>query len=162
LVGLNKFLKTFNKKKTNTIFMQVKQAMTKQVLVTSPDFSVRSAAKIMAEQRVGSLVVQQDDKIVGIITELDIIWKVVANDKDPNTTTVEEVMTKKVITIRADQTLEEASALMVEHKIKKLPVLEKDKLVGIITATDLISVQPKMIEILANLLLFEEKKSVAG
>lgn len=142
--------------------MQVKQAMTKQVLVTSPDFSVRSAAKIMAEQRVGSLVVQQDDKIVGIITELDIIWKVVANDKDPNTTTVEEVMTKKVITIRADQTLEEASALMVEHKIKKLPVLEKDKLVGIITATDLISVQPKMIEILANLLLFEEKKSVAG
>jgi len=142
--------------------MQVKQAMTRNVLVTSPDFSVRSAAKVMAEQRVGSLVVQQDNKIVGIITELDIIWKVVANDKDPNTTTVGEVMSKKVITIRADQTLEEASALMVEHKIKKLPVLEKDKLVGIITATDLISVQPKMIEILANLLLFEEKKSVAG
>jgi len=142
--------------------MQVKQAMTRNVLVTSPDFSVRSAAKVMAEQRVGSLVVQQDNKIVGIITELDIIWKVVANDKDPNITTVGEVMSKKVITIRADQTLEEASALMVEHKIKKLPVLEKDKLVGIITATDLISVQPKMIEILANLLLFEEKKSVAG
>jgi CBS domain-containing protein len=142
--------------------MQVKQAMTKNVLVTNPTFSIRSAAKVMAEQRVGSLVVQENNKIVGIITELDIIWKVVANDKDPNTTTVGEIMSKKVITIRADQTIEEASALMVENKIKKLPVIEGDKLVGIITATDLISVQPKMIEELANLLLFEEKKSVAG
>jgi CBS domain-containing protein len=142
--------------------MQVKQAMTKNVLVTNPTFSVRSAAKIMAEQRVGSLVVQENNKIVGIITELDIIWKVVANDKDPNTTTVGEIMSKKVITIRADQTIEEASVLMVENKIKKLPVVENNKLVGIITATDLISVQPKMIEDLANLLLFEEKKSVAG
>ena len=67
-----------------------------------------------------------------------------------------------MVTVQANQTLEEASALMVENEIKKLPVLEKDKLVGIITATDLISVQPKMIETLANLLLFEEKKSVAG
>jgi CBS domain-containing protein len=142
--------------------MQVKQAMTKNVLVTSPTFSVRSVAKVMAEHRVGCLVVQDDNKIVGIITELDIIWKVVANDKDPNTTTVGDVMTKKVFTIRADQTLEEASALMIENKIKKLPVVENNKLVGIITATDMISVQPKMIDDLANLLLFEEKKSVAG
>jgi len=142
--------------------MLVKQAMTKQVLVTNPNATIRAVARVMAEHRVGCLVVLENDKIVGIITELDIIWKVVANDKDPSTTTVADVMSKKVVTVQANQTLEEASALMVEHEIKKLPVLEKDKLVGIITATDLISVQPKMIETLANLLLFEEKKSVAG
>jgi len=142
--------------------MIVKQAMTKQVLVTNPNTTIRDVARVMAEHRVGCLVVLENDKIVGIITELDIIWKVVANDKDPNTTNVADIMSKKVVTVQANQTLEEASALMVEHEIKKLPVLEKDKLVGIITATDLISVQPKMIETLANLLLFEEKKSVAG
>jgi signal-transduction protein with cAMP-binding, CBS, and nucleotidyltransferase domain len=58
--------------------------------------------------------------------------------------------------------LEDATALMVENNIKKLPVVDKGKLVGIITATDLISVQPKMIEDLAKLLLFEEKKEIAG
>ena len=142
--------------------MQVKQAMTTQVLVTDPNTTIRDVAKVMSNHRVGCLVVLEEKKIVGMITELDIIWKVVANDKDPNTTTVADIMTKEVVTVQADQTLEEASALMVEHEIKKLPVLEKDKLVGIITATDLISVQPKMIETLANLLLFEEKKSVAG
>ena len=142
--------------------MIVKQAMTKQVLVTNPNTTIRDVAKVMANHRVGCLVVMDETKIVGIITELDIIWKVVAGDLDPKITMVQEVMTKEVHTIRADQTLEEASHLMIEHKIKKLPVLEKDKLVGIITATDLISVQPKMIQTLANLLLFEEKKSVAG
>ncbi len=142
--------------------MQVKQAMTKQVLVTSPNTSIRDVAKVMANHRVGCLVVMGENKIVGIITELDIIWKVVAGDLDPKTTMVQEVMSKNVVTIQADQTLEEASHLMIENKIKKLPVLEKDKLVGIITATDLISVQPKMIQTLAKLLLFEEKKSVAG
>jgi len=142
--------------------MQVKQAMTKQVLVTSPNTTIRDVAKVMANHRVGCLVVMEENKIVGIITELDIIWKVVAGDLDPKTTMVQEIMSKKVVTVQADQTLEEASHLMIENEIKKLPVLEKDKLVGIITATDLISVQPKMIETLANLLLFEEKKSVAG
>jgi len=142
--------------------MQVKQAMTKNVLVTNPNTNIRDVAKVMTEHRIGCLVVMENKKIVGIITELDIIWKVVAEDKDPNTTTVGDIMTKEVYTVQADQTLEEASHIMVEHEIKKLPVLEKDKLVGIITATDMISVQPKMIETLANLLLFEEKKTVAG
>lgn len=143
--------------------MQVKQAMTKKVLVTAPDITIREVARIMAEHRVGCLIVLDNNKkIVGIITELDIIRKVVAGDKDPSTTTVEEVMSKEVYTVQADQTLEEASRIMIENNIKKLPVLENDKLVGILTATDLISVQPKMIETLANLLLFEEKKSVAG
>ncbi len=142
--------------------MLVKQAMTKNVLVTKPTLTIRDVAKVMSEHRVGCLVAMEDKKIVGIVTELDIICKVVAEDKDPNTTTVGDIMTKDVHTIRADQTLEEASQLMIEYKIKKLPVLEDDNLVGIITATDLISVQPKMIRSLANLLLFEEKKSVAG
>jgi CBS domain-containing protein len=136
--------------------------MTKNIMVIHPDTIVKDAAKIMTQERVGSLLVVEDDKLVGIVTELDIIWKVVAGDLDPKTTLIRDIMTKDVITVKANQTLEDATQIMVENKIKKLPVLEGDKLVGIITATDLISVQPKMIEALAKLMLFEEKKSVAG
>jgi len=93
---------------------------------------------------------------------LDIIWKVVSGNLDPNTTLVRDIMTKKVVAIKSDKTLEDVTHVMVERKIKKLPVLEDKKLVGIITATDVISVQPKLIEALAKLMLFEEKKLVAG
>ena len=142
--------------------MLVKEAMTKNVIVVNPDATIKDAAKIMTQQRVGSLLVIEGNKLVGIITELDIIWKVVAGDLDPKITLVRDVMTKQVVSVKANQTLEDATQIMVENSIKKLPVLEDDKLVGIITATDLISVQPKMIEALAKLLLFEEKKPAAG
>jgi len=142
--------------------MLVKEAMTKRVIIINPDNTIRDTAKMMSEQRVGCLVVVENGKLVGIITELDIIWKVVAGDLDPKITLVRDIMTKKVVTIGSDQTLEDATDLMVENKIKKLPVVENEKLVGIITATDIISIQPKMIESLAKLMLFEEKKSVAG
>jgi len=142
--------------------MLVKQAMTKKVIATKIKTPVRDVAKMMTKYRVGSVVVLDGDKIAGIITELDIIWKVVSADLNPNMTKVEDIMTKKVVTIEANKSLEDATALMVENNIKKLPVVDKGKLVGIITATDLISVQPKMIEDLAKLLLFEEKKEIAG
>ncbi len=142
--------------------MIVKQAMTKKVIATTTKTLVRDVARTMAKYRVGSIVVLEDEKIAGIVTELDIIWKVVASDLNPSMTKVDDIMTKKVITIDADKTLEDATQLMVDNKIKKLPVVDKGKLVGIITATDLISVQPKMIEALAKLLLFEEKKDIAG
>jgi len=142
--------------------MKVKNAMTKKVLVTKPDVSVREAAKVMTKYRVGSLVVVEKNELTGIVTELDMIWKVVAGDLDPNTTLVKDIMTKEVKTISADKTLEEAAEIMVHSKIKKLPVIKNKKLVGILTATDLISVQPKLLEALAKLMLFEEHESVAG
>ena len=142
--------------------MLVKEAMTKKVIVINPNTTIKDAAKIMSQYRVGSIVVLEDEKLVGIITELDIIWKVVASELDTKTTLVRDVMSKKVVTINADQTLEDATDVMVENKIKKLPVIEGNKIIGIITATDIISIQPKLIESLAKLMLFEEKKSVAG
>ena len=134
--------------------MLVKDAMNRRVIVIKPDATVREAARIMTKLRIGSLIVMEDDRIVGIITELDIIWKVVADDLNPNTTLVRDVMSRDVVTIKPDQTLEDAAELMVEKKIKKLPVVEDHRLVGILTATDLISVQPKLIEALAKLMLF--------
>ena len=143
--------------------MKVKHAMNRNVFVANPDVTVKEAAKIMTHYRIGSLIVMEDKKVVGIITELDILWKVVAGGLDPETTQIKDVMTKGVITIKADQTVEEAADLMVQKNVKKLPVLDDHKLVGIVTATDLISFQPKLIDALAKLLLFEEDHTkVAG
>ena len=137
--------------------------MNRKVFVANPDVTVKEAAKIMTQYRIGSLIVMEDKKIVGIITELDILWKVVAGGLDPETTQIKDVMTKNVITVQANQTVEEAAELMVEKKVKKLPVLDDHKLVGIVTATDLISFQPKLIDALAKMLLFrEDQTKVAG
>ena len=142
--------------------MLVKQAMNRKVVVTKPDVTVKEAAQIMSKFRIGCLVVLEGEKIVGIITERDVLRKVVATGLDASNTKIEQVMTKEVITIDSDKSIEDACSLMTEHDIKKLPVLEEGKLIGIITATDLISVQPKMIEALAKIMLFAEKKAVAG
>ena len=142
--------------------MLVRDAMNRKVIAIKPTATAREAAQIMTKYRIGSLLVMEDEKLLGIVTELDILWKIVAKNRDPETTLVNEIMTKEVITIKPDQTLEEAAQIMVEKRIKKLPVVENDKVVGIITATDLISIQPKLIEALAKLLLFTEKKPIAG
>jgi len=143
--------------------MKVKNAMNRKVFVANPDVTVKEAAKIMTHYRIGSLIVMEDKKVIGIITELDILWKVVAGGLDPETTQIKDVMTKNVITVQANQTVEEAAELMVEKKVKKLPVLDDHKLVGIVTATDLISFQPKLIDALAKMLLFrEDQTKVAG
>jgi CBS domain-containing protein len=142
--------------------MLVKDAMNKKVMVIKPNATAREAARAMAKYRIGSLLVIEKNRLVGIVTELDIIWKVVAGDLDPNTTLVKDIMTKKVIAIRPNKTLEDATHVMVEKRIKKLPVLDDKKLVGILTCTDLVTIQPKLIEALGKLMLFEEKKAVAG
>lgn len=136
--------------------------MNPRVVVSKPEITVKEAAQIMSKFRIGSLIILENEKIIGIVTERDVLRKVVATGLDPSTTRIKEIMTKDVITIEADKSIDDACSLMVENNIKRLPVMDGKKLVGIITVTDLISVQPKMIESLAKIMLFAEKRSIAG
>ncbi len=131
--------------------MFVREVMNKNVMTIKPDEILRKAAGMMSNYHIGSLVVVDNDKIVGILTERNVLVAV-ADGKDPELTTVEEVMAKKVVTISPGKTIEEAIGLMTEHKIKKLPVVDGEKLAGIITASDIIVVEPKLIEGIANLI----------
>ena len=142
--------------------MQVKDAMNPKVISASKDISIKEAARTLTKHEIGSLIIVEDEKIVGVITESDIIRKVVATGLDPSVTLVEEMMTKDVITIDADAELNDACQTMVDHKIKRLPVLDGGQLVGIITTTDIISVEPKLIEELGKIMLFSERQGVAG
>ncbi len=131
--------------------MLVKDVMNRNVIVAKPDVTVREASKVMAKFHIGSLIIQSAGKIIGIMTERDVL-QAVATGKDPETTLVEEIMSKNVITIEPDKKIEDAVELMIEHKIKKLPVVSEGKLVGIITASDIIVVEPKLIASIANLI----------
>lgn len=131
--------------------MIVRDVMNKDVMTAESEITVKEAAKIMSQHHVGSLVILKKEEIVGIVTERNILVAV-AEGKDAELTTVEEIMSKNVITVAPDKTIEDAVNIMVEHKIKKLPVVDAGKLIGIITASDIAVVEPKLIEGIVNLL----------
>ncbi|MBU5688462.1 MAG: CBS domain-containing protein [Candidatus Aenigmarchaeota archaeon] len=142
----------------------VKDVMNPKVVVAKPQATIKEAAEIMSQLRIGCLLVMEDEKVIGIVTESDIIGKIVAKKRDPERVTVDEIMTKNIISTTPDETLDEAAEKMVENKIKRLPVLDGGKLVGIITATDLISFEPKMIETLSELFSMKSQigRTIAG
>ena len=113
----------------------VREFMTKDVVTIDPQKSVFEAAELMAQKDTGDLVVCDGEKPVGIITERDFVRRVVAK-KMPLECKVSEIMSTPLWVVYADNSLNEAARKMVARKIRRLPVLEKNALVGIITATD--------------------------
>lgn len=112
--------------------MLIKEVM-KRPLVVEKNISLSEAANIMGKKGIGSLILVSGDKIKGIITEKDLIKNF---NKHEN---ISQAMTSKVITIEADEGLDRAAEVMRENKVKRLPVVENGKLVGIITLTDIIA-----------------------
>lgn len=131
--------------------MLVRDVMNRNVVVGKPELTIREATQVMGDMHIGSLIVRDNESIMGIVTERDVLMAV-AKGVDPEESTVEDIMTKSVVTIDADKKLEEAVDLMVEHKIKKIPVTEGKKLIGIITASDIVVVEPKLVANIASLI----------
>ncbi|MEM5801857.1 MAG: CBS domain-containing protein [Candidatus Aenigmatarchaeota archaeon] len=129
----------------------VRNIMRREVVTAKPNITLKEASKVMTSLKIGSLVITQNDKIIGILTGTDIL-KAIAENKDVDTTLAEEIMKKNVITIDADEKIETAANLMVENRIKKLPVVDNGKLVGIVSASDIIAIEPKLIQNLASLI----------
>jgi CBS domain-containing protein len=143
--------------------MIVKEVMNRNVKTVRPEDTVKYAAQIMNENHIGSLVVVSGTgEVVGIVTERDILTDVVATGKNADTVRMSEIMTPNIITITSDKTLEEAADIMTENKIKKLPVVEEGRLVGIVTATDLIAYEKDLIEKVSVLLAASPMKSIGG
>lgn len=107
-----------------------------QVWCIDPDASVYEALRLMADKNVGALAVVQDDKLVGIISERDYARKVVLKGKSSRDVPVSEIMTSQVYTVHPDQTVDECMELMTNKHIRHLPVIEDDRLVGMISIGD--------------------------
>jgi len=130
--------------------MIVKDIMRREVIVAKPNVTLREASKVMSQFQIGSLIITEKKKILGIVTERNVL-SAVAKGKNPELVTAEEIMAKNVITIEPDKNIEEAVELMVKNRIKKLPVVRDNKLIGIVTASDIIVVEPKLIQSIASL-----------
>jgi CBS domain-containing protein len=113
--------------------MKVSQIMRK-AMVIDDTIKVKDAAMMMSKSNTGSLIVIKNNKVMGIITERDIL-KNISELKSK----VSKVMTKKVVTINPDAEIDEAKNIMLTNKIKKIPVVDEKKLVGIVTITDILA-----------------------
>lgn len=135
---------------------KVKDVMSEKVVTVNGDVTISEVAKIMSENKIGCLIVSRDGKVVGIVTERDLVRRVLAKKLDPDKTRVNEVMSKPVIVIKDTVTIEDAVAIMAKNGIRRLPVIDEEyTLVGIVTATDLakaLATEFKMRNLLINAL----------
>jgi CBS domain-containing protein len=117
--------------------MEIRKIMVKKVKTIPIDASVQKAVKIMNKNRINCLVVTYDKRVAGIITERDLLERVLEKGKDPKKIEVSEIMTRKVLVGKPTMEIVEASKFMFENNVKKLPIMEKNRLVGIVTLTDI-------------------------
>jgi len=143
--------------------MLVSEIMNTNVKTIKSVDTIQQAAKTMNKYRIGGLLVLNGKRLVGILTERDIMKKIVATAKDPVKTKVEQVMTKKLIVVDGNTNIEEAAKLMIKYDIKKLPVVQGNGILGMVTSTDILASQPKQIDNLCKMLLFKKnERLVAG
>jgi len=120
------------------VTLKVKDIMVGEVITIEANVAVRKAVRLMNDREIGCLVVVQDGKPTGIVTERDMLKRVLVAGRDPRAVEVAEVMSKPLLFMEPEKEIEEAVKLMFKHKIKKLPVVENGRLVGLVTLTDLI------------------------
>ncbi|MCX9074966.1 MAG: CBS domain-containing protein [Candidatus Methanoperedens sp.] len=138
--------------------MPVKEIMTREVATNEIKSDVPQIAKKMLDLDVGSVIVTDGQFPVGIITERDIVRKVVSRDLRPSEVSIKELMTTPLITIPSNESVTDAMHKMVKMKIRRLPVVENTKLVGIVTDMDLIAVSAEMGSIFSDLIKMHREK----
>jgi len=113
----------------------VRSIIGQQGFVTAPpSTTVRQAAELMAQRHVGAVVVVEDDHLIGIFSERDAVFRVVARGLEPTTTPLADVMTRAPVTIEPDRSFGHAMAVMHEHHCRHLPVVENGRPIGIVSA----------------------------
>jgi len=122
----------------------VKEVMTRKVITIDCNKTVFDACNMYRDYKVGCLIVIDNGKCVGIVTERNLIERTICSHKDPENTKVGEIMSSDIITINELDTIDEALEIMEQNKIKKLPVMRKEDIVGIITVTDISRARPDL------------------
>lgn len=114
----------------------VRDAMTAAVRAASPTDSLADAAKLMKEEDVGSLPVVDGGRLIGIVTDRDIVVRAIAELADPQSVRVADVASHELVTVESEQALDEALKLMARHRVRRLPVVEDGMLVGVLAQAD--------------------------
>ncbi|MFA5061064.1 MAG: CBS domain-containing protein [Candidatus Pacearchaeota archaeon] len=138
--------------------IKVGDIMTRNFIYVSEDTNLYDCAKIMVRKRVGSLMVKDEDSLKGILTEKDIIWAVVKKTKKClKDILVKDIMKRKVITIKPSADITEAMDRFKKKKIRRLPVVEQGKLIGLITEKDVLKIDPGLFQMIAETIKIREE-----
>ena len=138
-------------KEEHGLSLKVEDVMVRDVVTIDENSTVKEAADVMNKFEIGCLIAISKKKAVGIVTERDLLKRVVAESKDVGKTRVKDVMTSPLVVVESSMDLDEAVKLMFQMKIKKLPVVDEKRLVGLVSLTDIARFQPQMIKILKQL-----------
>ncbi len=130
---------------TNAKTMTIADVMTKSVISVDSSITINEAAKMMEDTKVGAVIVMENNTPVGIVTDRDFAVKVVAHAYQI-TTPVKQIMTSPLFSISSDESVRTAADLMHDRGIRKLPVINDEKVVGIITATDIVNLLAVCVE----------------
>jgi CBS domain-containing protein len=114
----------------------VRDVMTPTIQTVSPSQSLAEAAEVMKGEDVGSVPVVEEGRLAGILTDRDIVMRAVAERRDPQAVKVDEVASRELVTVEPEQDLDEALALMARHQVRRLPVVEQGRLVGMLAQAD--------------------------
>jgi CBS domain-containing protein len=125
--------------------IEINDVMVSKVITIKKQTTIEKAVRLMNKHEIGCLVVEEEGKPVGIITERDLLKRVLAKSKETRKMKVEHIMTNGLISVSPKMEVEEAARLMCQKKIKKLPVVENGKLLGLVTLTDILRMQPQLI-----------------
>jgi signal-transduction protein with cAMP-binding, CBS, and nucleotidyltransferase domain len=132
--------------------LAVRDVMTRTVVTATPDMSAAEAGKQMVENRVGNIIIVKDEGPIGIVTESDMVAKVIARNVKPGSIKLEQLMSKPLITTTSSDDIHDAVLMMAQKKIRRLPVIDDGALVGIITDADVIQASSEINQILDNLI----------
>jgi CBS domain-containing protein len=134
---------------TLVVVLKVKDIMTTDVITINPNENIEYAARVMSRFGISSLIAQSDERNLGILTERDVLIRVIASSRNPQKATVGEVMTNNLISTYPNTTIKKASKIMLKNRIKKLAVLDPEdnkKVIGIISMTDIANHQPLIMQ----------------
>jgi CBS domain-containing protein len=118
----------------------VREVMTENPTVLAPNASVQDAAKRMRDQDIGDIIVEKDGALYGMVTDRDIVVRVIAEGKDPRTTDLESICSRDLVTLAPDDSVKDASRVMEENTVRRLPVVEggrNGKVIGIVSLGDI-------------------------
>ncbi|UCH02970.1 MAG: CBS domain-containing protein [Candidatus Bathyarchaeota archaeon] len=136
--------------------MIVREAMVTSPVTIEPSAQVFEAARLMRDKQIGSVIVVENGKVLGIATERDLIRRVMATNRDPKKVKISEVMTAPVISISPNEDVIEAAQLMSKKGVRRLVVMDKEMLIGVITTNDLSKNMTRAVEELATSLYLIE------
>lgn len=127
--------------------IQVADAMTKDPICVGPGESLYEAIKLMKANKVNSLVVREGNKLLGMVTDGDFVRHIILSKLDPEKVPIKQIMTTNLVTIEPEDNILDAMNLMTKENLRHLPVINRDKLVGLLTVKDVLKINPSLLEL---------------